>query len=451
MKRLCTRPELRRNVLALSFTVTILIAGSAAAALPPGNVVQQWNRVAEDTVIASGAFQNEGLLYMAYTSAAVYDALAAIDGTYRPLYHGIHVLDGASPEAAAIEAAYRTLRYYFPAQLANLDALYSEALAGLPATASTEAGRSVGDQAAAIIIAKRAHDGRLTPIGVTSQFDTLPEQPGVWRLTPPFAAPQTPWVGNVRPFVLHSVARFRPAPPPRLTSARWIREFNEIKGLGAATSTERTADETKVALFWTANVIRQYNRAGRDVSSAQSLSLMQTARVFAMINVVGADAQIALMHWKYSYLFWRPVTAIDPNAVTDDGFGPVPGFDDGNPNTIEQSGWRPLITTPNHPEYPSAHGSITSTIASVFAEILGTEQINLDLHGFDPAGAPGNLNAVRHFDTTAALRADVVNARLWGGLHYRGSTEAGVTLGRAIAGYDLTHAFKRQRNNEGDE
>jgi hypothetical protein len=161
----------------------------------------------------------------------------------------------------------------------------------------------------------------------------------------------------------------------------------------------------------------------------------------AMVNVVGADAGITLMHAKYRYLFWRPVTAIDPTAVTNDGFGPTPGFNDGNAATAEQIGWRPLIATPNHPEYPSAHCSVTSAQAEVFSQFLGTDAINVDVHGFDPTRPAGNLDAVRHFATAGALRAEIENARIWAGLHYRFSSEAGSHLGQQVAEYDLSHAF----------
>jgi hypothetical protein len=161
----------------------------------------------------------------------------------------------------------------------------------------------------------------------------------------------------------------------------------------------------------------------------------------AMLNVVGADAQISMMHAKYHYLFWRPVTSIDLTSVTSDGFGPVPGFDDANPATAEQAGWRPLLTTPNHPEYPSAHGSLTSAVAAVFSAALCTKHINVDIHGFDPTGPAGNLNAVQHFDTADALRMQIGNARIWGGIHYRFSTDAGVDLGRSVARYDLGHGL----------
>jgi hypothetical protein len=152
-----------------------------------------------------------------------------------------------------------------------------------------------------------------------------------------------------------------------------------------------------------------------------------------MLNETVADAGISLMHAKYHYLFWRPVTAINQTAVTTDGFGPTPGFADGNPLTAEQQDWKPLITTPNHPEYPSAHCSVSSAAAAVFTAVLGTDAINLDVPG-TPA-----LNVIHHFATADALRAEVDNARIWAGLHYRFSTEAGLELGREVAAYDLAH------------
>jgi hypothetical protein len=281
----------------------------------------------------------------------------------------------------------------------------------------------------------------MTPIGVTSSFPTLPPGPGVWRLTPPFALAQTPWVGNVRRFVLQSVDQFLPDPPPSLQSNEWVEAFNQIKAYGALTGSARTDEQTAIAKFWSANVIRQYNLVGRDLAGTGP-DLLEAGRLAAMINLVGADALMSAMHAKYHYLFWRPVTAIDPTAVIADGYGPVPGYDDGNPATVEQTGWLPLLTTPNHPEYPSNHSSVTSAMAEVFSTFLGTNHIDLDLHGFDPAGLPGNLDAVRHFDMPKDLRGEIIDARLWAGLHYRFSDVAGVVLGRNVAKYDLKHAFR---------
>ena len=417
---------------AAAVIVMAAVAGAgvrdARAVLPPGNTAQQWDKIAEDTVVGSGAFQNEGLIYMAYVSNAMYRAVAP--GERR----------GQSSNASLIEAAYTTLSHYFPAQAATLDALHSEALAAIPDDQAKVVGMRYGALAAAKEIAKRDGDGLVTPIGSTSSFPTLAPGPGVWRLTPPaYLAPQTPWVASVRPFVLSSADQFLPAPPPSLSSQQWVTAFNELKTDGA--STNPNTAETTVAKFWTANVIRQYNRLARDVATAKNLDLVDTARLVAMVNTVGADAQISVMYAKYHFLFWRPVTAIDPTSVTADGFGSTPGYSDGNAATIEQPGWRPLIATPNHPEYPAAHGSLTGSESQVFSEFLGTDAIDVDIHGFDPAGPAGNLNAVRHFATADDLRAEIVNARVWGGMHYRFSGQAGVKLGRDVAEYDLAHAF----------
>jgi hypothetical protein len=439
-------------VTALAVTASAGTTRDAAAALPPGNTVAQWNKVAEDTVVGSGAFQSEGLIYMAYASTAVYNAVVAIEGGYEPLDSTITAPAGASVDCAVVEAAYRTLRYYFssfPVLVANLDASYAEALSPSNldgCTADGGAGTGVGLAAANELIYNRTTgpnpDGRMTPIGVTSSFPTLPPGPGVWRLTPPFAPPQVPWVGDVRRFVLQSVDQFLPEPPPSLQSDEWVEAFNVIKAYGAATSSVRSDEQTRIARFWSANVIRQFNRVGRDIAATRGLSLRETARLAAMVNLVGADALGSALYAKYHYLFWRPVTAIDPAAVTADGFGPVPGYDDGNPATVEQPGWRPLLTTPNHPEYPAAHGVITSAMAEVFSTFLGTNQIDLDIHGFDPTGPAGNLDAVRHFGMPNNLRHEIIDARLWAGLHYRFSGVAGVVLGRKVAKYDLRHAFR---------
>jgi hypothetical protein len=303
-------------------------------------------------------------------------------------------------------------------------------------------GQAVGLQAANDIIALRSGDGRVTPLGSTSAFPTLPPGPGGWRLTPPqFLAQQVPWDGDVDRFVLASVDQFLPDPPPSLESDEWVEAFNEVKAYGPATGSVRSDEQTRVAQFWSANVVRQYNRVGRDLTGA-SPDLLSAARLMAMINLVGADALGSALYAKYQYLFWRPVTVIDPSAVIADGFGPLPGYDDGNQATIEQPGWRPLLTTPNHPEYPAAHGAITSAMAEVFSTFLDTNHTDVDIHGFDPTGPAGNMNAVRHFDTPSQERREIIDARVWGGIHYRFSGVAGVVLGRNVAKYDLKHAFQ---------
>jgi vanadium-dependent haloperoxidase-like protein len=446
MSKLASRPR-QPALIGIGALLAGLLGGglSPVVAASPSTVVA-WNKIAEDTVVGSGAFQNEGWIYMGYTEIAVYDAVVAIDGQYEPYGAPLAAPAGADADAAVVEAAYETLQHSFPAASASLATAYANSLAGIPSGQAKTDGLAVGHAAAQQIIAARAGDGRQTPIATTSAFPTKAPGPGVWRLTPPaFAAPQTPWVGSVRPFVVPSADRFEPPPPPALDSAAWVAEYNEVKSMGQNTSTTRTSAQTATAEFYLANVVRQFNRAVRDLAATRSLDLVETARLAAMVNVVAADAGISGMSAKYQYLFWRPVTAIDPTAVTADGFGPVPGFDDGNPATAQQIGWRPLLATPNHPEYPSAHCTLTSAMTEVFAQFLGTNRIELDLHGFDMSGASGNLNAVRHFARANDLRAEIVNARVWAGLHFRGSDEAGVALGRSVAKYDLNHAFQPVR------
>jgi hypothetical protein len=417
-------------VTALGVAASTGTTRTAAAALPSGNAVQQWNKIAEDTVVGSGAFQGEGFVYMAYVSMAM-------DGAVNPGERR-----GQSPDAAVTEAAYQILVHYFPAQEANLTALRDAALAAIPDGPSKRVGTKYGGLAAERVLRERAGDGLQTPIGSTSSFPTLAPGPGVWRLTPPaFAAPQTPWMATMRPFELGSADEFLPPLPPSLSSPDWVAAFDEVKSVGAANSITRTLDQTAAAIFWTANVVRQYNLLARDIATTMGLDVPATARFLAMVNEVGADAMIAMMNAKYHYLFWRPVTAIngslDPTAVTNDGFGPVPGFDDGNPLTVEQPGWRPLVPTPNHPEYPSAHATITSAIAEVLTRFLGTDQLDVDVQGTP------SLSVTRHFATADDLRAEADNARIWAGLHYRFSVQAGSLLGREVADYDLDHAFQR--------
>ena len=425
--------------------LALLLPASRPASADTGNSVAIWNKIAEDAVIASTPFQNEGLIYMAYVSAAVYDAVVAIEGVYTPYGVGVTAPPGALTDAAVIEAAYRTLVHYLPGQTATLDPLYTAALAAIPGGQAKADGLSVGQAAAALVIGLRTNDGRKA-LSSSSEFPILPAGPGVWRLTPTaFAAPQTPWVGNVAPFLVDAVDRFLPDPPPSLLSFEWVEAYNEIRQYGGSTSSDRTPTQTATARFWTANVIRQYNRLLRDVIDSKGLNLLEAARLQAMVNMVGADAQIAVMYAKYHYLFWRPVTAIDPGSVkpSGDGFGPSPvGFSDGNSATGEEAGWRPIAATPNHPEYPAAHGSITSALAEVFSQFLGTNQFNLSVHGFDPAGAANNLDAMRTFRTPAEIRTQLVDARVWAGFHYRFSGVEGVVLGRNVAKSALRSAFR---------
>src|SRR5581483_3040591 len=275
------RTEMHKHALriaaVLALALALVAAGGAtrnasAAVLPPGNTVEQWDKIAEDTIVGSGAQQIEGFVYMSYVSTSMYDAVAAIQhGRYKPLLPKLKAWRRASEDAAVVEAAYRTLSNYFPTASATLDPLYSLALSAIPDGRAKFDGQGAGLAAADQVISDRNGDGRLTPIATTSTFPTLTPAPGVWRLTPPFAPAQTPWIANVRPFVLKSASQFLPPPPPSLQSQTWVDAFNELKDYGGATSTLRKPEQTATAKFWTANVVRQYNAVAREIVDARSL------------------------------------------------------------------------------------------------------------------------------------------------------------------------------------
>ena len=430
----------KHRLMVCGIMMALLLPASRSAIAADPNTVAAWNKIAEDAVVNSTNFQNEGLIYMAYISAAVYDAVVAIEGGYVPYRDGVSGRPGASVDAAVIEAAYRTLAYYLPGQASFLDPRYTAALAAIADGQAKLDGIAVGEAASSLIIRLRMNDGRMA-LASTSDFPHLTPGPGVWRLTPPaYVAAQTPWVKDVTPFLIDVADRFLPEPPPSLLSDEWTEAYNEIRTYGSGTSTARTSEQTDTARFWTAHVIRQYNLVLRDLIAMKGLSLLESARLQAMVNMIGADAQIAVMYAKYHYLFWRPVTAIDPESVkpTGDPYGePPPGFSDGNPATDEETGWRPIATTPNHPEYPAAHGSITSAMAAVFREFLGTNRFDLPVHGF------ASLDAVRTFRTPAEMRNEIIDARVWAGFHYRVSGVQGVVLGRKVAKSALRNAFGR--------
>jgi hypothetical protein len=421
---------MKLRALLAAVAVASVVAGVPAAhavTLPPGNAAQQWDRIAEDTVVGSGAFQGEGFVYLAYVSAAM-------DGAVNPGER-----NGQSADAAVAQAAYDVLVHYFPARAADLTALHDAALDAVPVGATKRNGIKFGDLAAAKVLRDRADDGLTTPIATTSVVSPLPFGPGVWRLTPSaYAAPQTPWLGNMRPFILRSGDQFLPPPPPSLQSQEWVSAFDEVRDYGAKNNSLRDQQQTDTAFFWGANTNRQYNGLARAIATTMNLDVPSTARLLAMVNEVAADASISFMAAKYHYLFWRPVTAIDPMSVTADGFGVVPGPDDGNPLTAEQTGWRPLLTTPNHPEYPSAHSTVTAALMQVLTRFMGTDQLNIDIVGNT---AVTGVSITRHYATADDLLTDVRNGRIWAGLHYRFSTNAGAAMGTAIGDYDLAHAF----------
>jgi hypothetical protein len=238
----------------------------------------------------------------------------------------------------------------------------------------------------------------------------------------------TPWAAQLRPFMLHSPDQFRPKAPLALSKRAWAEDFNEVKRLGRSDSPERTAEQADIARFWTTNPIVQYNVAFERIVIERGLNAVQAARLFAMGNLVGADALIACFDAKYTYLFWRPQYAIPAGAS------------DGNPATEGDPTWTALLNAPPHPEYPSGHGCLTGAEAEVFAAFFGTKQIAVTL----ASTAPDVQQRERYYAHVDDLTQEVMNARVWGGIHFRDATLKGIEMGRQVARWSLKRYFQAE-------
>jgi hypothetical protein len=360
---------------------------------------------------------------MAYVQAAVYDAVVAIQGGYAPYHYQLSPRHpDASVDAAVAAAAHDVLVLYFPAQQATFDALLTSSLAAVPDGPAKTDGIAIGQASAASLIAFRQGDGFLANIGFVMPAPAI----GVFQL-PAGQLPGAPWLSQFRPFMLESPDQFRPGPPPALTSVAYALSFNESKYFGGANSQYRTPEESDIALFWTSAPIPQFNNMYQSVIARQNLPAVQAARLLAMTNVVGADALVACWDAKYTYLAWRPQFAIPQ------------GDADGNPFTTGDPTWKPSQPTPAHPEYPSAHGCGSEAQTYALVSFLGTSNINVDITG----NAAGLVQPTRHYQTAAQLINEIGNARVWGGMHFRFSVNAGVRLGQHLAIWTLQRYFQR--------
>jgi hypothetical protein len=379
-----------------------------------GGALAAWNVVAVNAS-ASVAKRTQAVSTIEVTivQAAVYDAVNAIDGGHFKPYASLPPAQPwASADAAIATAAHDVLVWLYPPQAGDLDLQLAASLADIPEGTENQAGIAVGAAAAQGVIAARASDGRDANVSWTP-----PQGPGAWQPTfPAYAAPQTPWVAVMKPFTMSSASQFRPAAPPALASDEYATSLNETEARGAKTGATRTAAETAQALFWSDNFTVQYNRYLRTLAGEQGLSVADAARLLAMVNMAAADALIGCMDGKYAYGFWRPITAI-PAAAGD-----------GNPATSANPDWLPLLTTPNHPEYPSAHACGSMAVTETLAAFFGTDRVPSTITStVAGAGAP------RAFERFKDLYADVHEARILGGLHYRFSMNAGRALGAKVA------------------
>jgi hypothetical protein len=327
----------------------------------------------------------------------------------------------ASQEAAVVAAAHHVLKTFFPSQ-AFLDTAYDASLAGIPPGSTRDQGVAIGVEVATAFLALRANDGRNAVVAYT-----FGSGPGVYQLTPgapaPPASPFTPWVAQMKPFTLISPSQFRADGPPHLTSAQWAEDFNEVKVMGALNDSERTTNQTEIGRFYQENPAAQLIRNFRNFAAAQPLSLADRARLLAALHITTADAVIACFDSKYFFNFWRPVTAIRA-ADTDD-----------NEATEPDPGWLSLVPTPNHPEYPAAHGAVSTAYAEALRHFFGTKKVTITL--------TSTITGTAHtFHRTDDIIKEIIVARIYGGMHYRTSGVHGSVIGKNVAHWVAKHYFQ---------
>ena len=387
-----------------------------------GDAVTFWNQTAVTTsAIHLGRAPAITPVDLAYVHAAIYDVVVALRGGYQPFAVTITAAPpSASIDAAIAAAAHRVLLTMFPADQAYIDGQYALALSAVVDGTPKSDGIALGEQVAQGLFSARVGDGWNAAVSYVPGSG-----PGVWQPTPPaFAAAIAPWMAQMRPFTFADPSRYRADPPPALDSALWAEDYEEVRSIGSATSSLRTAEQTEIARFYGEHAGIQYGRIFRDFAAAQQLSLEDNARLFAQLYVTSADALIACWDSKYHYAFWRPITAIRA------------GDTDGNDATVADPFWAPLLGTPAHPEYPSAHGCFTASIAEALAGFFGTKKVNITLTSTFPGSG-----AARAFGSTDDMIREIIDARVYAGIHYRTSVARGAVLGRKVAQWVAKHYF----------
>jgi hypothetical protein len=400
--------------------LAVAIAALAVAPAASANPVTEWNARAEHAIVIVGQeLPWNQTRSFAMVSGAVYDAVNAIDGApYEPYLVAPPARRSYSKDAAVAAAAHDVLVGLFPAQRPALDGEYEAALADIPDGPDQEGGVAVGRRAAAAMLAARENDG----VDGDRQW-IIGTRPGEWRPTPPFMVGIGAQIGFMRPFAIPDADLFRSPRPNALTSERYARELEEVRTIGEASSATRTPDQTEAALFW--NDLRSpWWGMFNQIAESRRLSTSETARMLAMVNIAAADAFIANFKAKYHWNFWRPVTAI-PEAGSD-----------GNPQTTPDPDWTPLLATPPVPEHPSGHAQVTGAITTTLALFFRTDRVAF-------SGFSQDTNTTRRYGSFSHALREVIEARIWGGIHFRTADNQGAVEGAKLGAYVWLTRFRR--------
>lgn len=394
---------------------------STPSAVSLENAVMEWNQIALAATVTAAQGPVPQARSMTIVQVSVNDAVNTISGRHSTYLSQSPAPAGASADAAAIAAAHRALVTLFPLQIAALDGARAASLAARSLT-EADPGIQVGENAAAAILAARANDG-----ASLAQFPyTAPGAgtPGVW-VAIGTAPPLLPGWGNVTPWVVESGAQFRPDGPPALDSGRWARDYNEVKTLGSFTSATRSATQTEIGRFWLGTPSAIWNSVARRIIEARGLDSSETARVLALMYLAAADASIACWDAKYVFNFWRPQAAIRNGHL------------DGNDETTGDPAWTPLFPTPPHPEYLSGHSTNSSAMATMLSFLFGDNPGVTIL-----ATSPTNPGFPRQWTTFSEGVDEVIDARIYSGIHYRTSDEEGARVGRQVARFVVNHTLR---------
>jgi hypothetical protein len=394
----------------------VMVARPAAAQ----NAVNDWSLKAQN-VITAGRSPASSEYLLALVHAAMYDAVVAIEGRYRPFRTHVDVDHPASAGAAVAAAAYHVLRQRVPSAEPALTTEYTAYLSTLPDDLAKQNGLVIGTEVATQWIALRADDR----FDVTVPYEQPPSGPGVWEPTAP-TPPVDVKLAQVRPYVMRAPDRFRPRGPRWLGGRAYARAFDEVYDIGRVDSISRTPEQLAAARFWAEHTAAQWNRNLRQLAAAAQLDLVGTGRLLAMAHVASADAVVGCFDAKYHFLSWRPVHAIQ-RADTDD-----------NPRTAPDPTWNALLNV-NHPEYPSAHACWTTAVTDTLAYFFRTDKAEFTLD----STVTGTTREYARFSEVAE---EVEDARVWAGLHFRFSTDDGASIGRQVAGLVALQHFRPVRH-----
>lgn len=378
-----------------------------ASPMANADAVCDWNTKAGEIIVSARMGPPPANRALAIANTAVYEAVNAITKRYPAGALKLEAAPGASVDAAVAAANRTALSKLLPSQQSVVDTAYQAALSKIADGPAKTSGITVGEKAAAAILAMRADDG-------AAAAETYRPQTAAGVYVPTVIPAVTHWPQR-KPWLMTSSSQFRPGPPPALTSPLWARDYNEIKALGGKSSSRRTAEQTQIAGFWEATLPPIYNGIVLSIADVPGREVTQNARLFAAVAQAADDALLAVFEAKYHYNFWRPVTAIRNGDL------------DGNDATERDASWTPFIETPMHPEYPCAHCTVAAAVGTVLQAEIGSGSIpTLTTTSYLVKGPARNWAKIEDF------MQEVENARVYDGVHFRNSTEVGTALGKQV-------------------